>query len=292
MENREFHLSEAHHPDPDFIEKNCIHYYCDVLSIASVNPSLNHVSAPFSHFHEAYEFLLPYGPVPLIMYDNTVYFGENGYVYPVQSGHIHASKFPLSNVPHDSIVIEKDFLEKIMKQKGYEGYEFEVRFELLDESRTYIQLFKNEFDKGSERDELKMYHLSALIAVSFIDCEFQQIRDKLNKALEYQKGILQIVTYMNQHYKEHILIEDLASMCGLSKTYFISAFKKMIGQSPYNYLLRLRISYSRLLLETTTHTVKEIAMLCGFQKSNTFTSLFKSMTGYTPSQYRKKLYKT
>ncbi len=280
------HLFPAHHADKNFISRNCGHYYCEVLSIASFIGSPECTSTPYRHRHDAYEFLVPYGPVPLVMCEDTVYFGEVGYVYPVQSGQEHGSKSLLTNITYDNIVIDKIFLEDIMKQKGYAGRTFDWCFELTKEQKTYIQLFKNEFNNGDACDNEKLQHLAALITTSFIEEEFQKKGTLTKKLPEYQQGILQVAAYINQHYTEQVKLEDLAQMCHLSRTYFISAFKKVIGESPYSYLLRLRIAKARILLETTDYTIKEIATMCGFKRTNTFTSHFSTVAHMTPSEYR------
>lgn len=282
-------LFSAHHTDKNFLDRNCDHCYCEVLSIASFIDSPECTSLPYRHKHDPYEFLIPYGPIPLIICEDTVYFGEVGYVYPVQSGEEHGSKSLVTNIGYDNITIDKSFLEETLRQKGYSDKVFNWRFELTKEQRTYIQLFKNEFNNGTACDKKKLLHLAALVTTSFIDSEFNQKGIHTRSSSQYQQGIVQVTTYINQHYTEHIKIEDLANMCHLSRTYFISAFKKVIGETPYNYLLRLRISKAKTLLETTDYTIKEIANMSGFQKTNTFTSHFRTVTHMTPSEYRENL---
>lgn len=280
------HLFPAHHADKNFVSRNCDHYYCEVLSIASCIDSPDSTSVPYRHSHDAYEFLVPYGPIPLVICEDTVYFGEVGYVYPVQSGQDHGAKSLLTNISYDNIVVDKDFLEDIMRQKGYAGRTFGWRFELTKEQKDYIRLFKGEFSNGDARDNEKLHHLAALITASFVEEEFRKKGTLTKKLPEYQQGILQVAAYINQHYTEQLQLEDLAQMCHLSRTYFISAFKKAIGEPPYSYLLRLRIAKARILLETTDCTIKEIATMCGFRRTNTFTSHFRTVTHMTPSQYR------
>lgn len=281
------HLFSAHHADKNFIIRNCDHYYCDVLSIVSFIDSAERTSLPYRHRHHAYEFLIPYGPIPLATCADTVYFGEAGYVYPIQSGEEHGFKSLVTNIAYDNIIVDKDFLEDILRQKGYVGRKFDWRFELTKDQKAYIQLFKNEFNNGAACDKDNLLHLAALITASFIEAEFQKKGTRTGQSSHYQQGILQVVTYINQHYTESINLEDLARMCHLSKTYFISAFKKVVGETPYSYLLKLRISKARILLETTDYTIKEVANGCGFQKTNTFTSHFCTVMHMTPSEYRK-----
>ena len=289
MNDKLENLFSAHYGNKNFLNRNCQHYYCDVLSIASAGESTEYLSSPFCHSHHAYEFMIPYSPLPLIIYEDAVYIGEAGCVYPVQSGRMHAYRYRNSSIAHDNIVIEKDFFEQILHEKGCYGKEFDMSFDLTKEAGTYIRYFKEEFSKQNNRDSSKLIHLSALIASVFTDCEFSKKRDRLKAPPQYQKGIYQIVSYMNQHYADDLQVETLAAMCGLSRTYFITAFKKAVGETPYNYLLKLRIAKSQLLLENPNYSIKEIALLCGFQKPNTFSSLFRNYTGMTPTEYKQKL---
>lgn len=282
-------LFSAHHPDKDFLEKNCNHYYCDTLSIASVIPSIDRVTNPFSHSHEEYEFLIPYGPIPMILIEDVVYFGEVGCVYPFECNQEHSTKFRISNVAHDRIVIDKSFFETILERKGFLDKKFDLPFEYSDELKSYIQLFKDEFNKGEHRDFCKLENLVFLIAATIIELGFSRETTQKNDDQQYQKDIFRIASYMNRNYTEELQVEDLASMCKLSKNYFILSFKKIMGDTPYSYLTKFRISKAKVLLETTSLPIQEIAASCGFQKSNTFTSLFKSVTSKTPSEYRKSL---
>lgn len=283
------HLFSAHHADKNFISKSCDHYYCEVLSIASFIDTPECTSPPYRHRHDAYEFLIPYGPIPLVMCEETVFFGEAGYVYPIQSGQEHGFKSLVTNVTYDTIVIDKDSLEDTMRQKGYSDRIFDRRFLLTKEQKAYIQLFKHEFSSGRACDIQKLQHLAALIMAALVEAEFTQEGTHTKNPPLYQQGILQVATYINQHYTEPITLEELAEMCHLSKTYFISSFKRVIGQTPYDYLLRLRIAKAKMLLETTDYAIKEVADMCGFQKTNTFTSHFRTVAHMTPSEYREQM---
>lgn len=78
-----------------------------------------------------------------------------------------------------------------------------------------------------------------------------------------------------------------AEMSGFSKSYFITTFKKMMGETPYMHISKLRLSKAKVFLQNTDLPIYKIAELCGFPRPNAFTNLFKSETGRTPKEYRR-----
>ena len=93
----------------------------------------------------------------------------------------------------------------------------------------------------------------------------------------------------NYKYEDlEIKIEEMAQLAGLSKNYFGSAFKKALGETPHSYLIKIRISKAKVLLETTDYSLSDIAQKIGFKKASSFTSQFKASTGIIPSKYREK----
>lgn len=82
--------------------------------------------------------------------------------------------------------------------------------------------------------------------------------------------------------------EELSSLCGLSKDYFLKIFKKSIGITPQQYYVRLMLDRGRYLLVNTAYTVGEISLLCGIDDSFYFSRIFKKNIGLSPRAYRNK----
>ena len=60
-----------------------------------------------------------------------------------------------------------------------------------------------------------------------------------------------------------------------------------MGVTPYEYLTEYRINMAKIPLRTTYKSVFEIAFDVGYNSKSNFIAKFHSMTGVTPSQYRK-----
>lgn len=98
--------------------------------------------------------------------------------------------------------------------------------------------------------------------------------------------IMQIVSYLQEHFYEDIEMTTLAEMFHFSVSYFRYYFKKFMGVPPQKYLIQLRMAHAKFLLRNENQTVEEIALNCGFHASNHFIQIFKKYEGVTPLQYK------
>lgn len=118
------------------------------------------------------------------------------------------------------------------------------------------------------------------------------IQNRENKKLvsplgRYNNIITLVLDYIEQHYMEDIMIDDFLEIAHLSKYYFIKTFKKMMGTTPYDYLINYRISKSKILLRTTDKSITTVAYEVGFPSINNFITQFKKNVGTTPSVYKR-----
>ncbi len=95
-----------------------------------------------------------------------------------------------------------------------------------------------------------------------------------------------LTVYIEHHYQENLSLDFLSSFSGISKYHLSREFKKLIGYSPIEYLISLRIKHAQTLLSTTTMTANEISEAVGIHDINNFYQLFKKRTGVTPIEYR------
>ena len=98
--------------------------------------------------------------------------------------------------------------------------------------------------------------------------------------------IQKCISYINEHYNEDINLETVANIVHLNPSYFSSIFKKEVGVSFSNYLNKIRIEQSKLLLKNTDSSIVEIALEVGFEDQSYFSKVFKNLTKMTPKQYR------
>jgi AraC family transcriptional regulator len=80
---------------------------------------------------------------------------------------------------------------------------------------------------------------------------------------------------------------ELAALCGLSRSYFVRAFKGSMGMPPHRWLLTQRVERAKNLLAETDLTVGHVALECGFADQSHLTRVFSKATGIGPGAWRR-----
>jgi len=81
-------------------------------------------------------------------------------------------------------------------------------------------------------------------------------------------------------------LKDLAAATGLSRMHFAAQFRVATGYRPHEYVLIRRIERAKTLIEHDDMSLVQIALDAGFQSQAHFCTIFKRMTGATPSSWR------
>ena len=100
-------------------------------------------------------------------------------------------------------------------------------------------------------------------------------------------AVSRAMRYMEENYQKPVDIASLASQLGFSRAYFSTLFQKTTGETPYQYLTKIRLSRAQGYLQSPTLSVEEIAYSVGFSSLQRFSEMFKKQYGLSPLQYRK-----
>lgn len=92
--------------------------------------------------------------------------------------------------------------------------------------------------------------------------------------------------YIQNHLQEELTLEQMAATIHLHPNYFIKYFKRHFGTTAQKYLSIKRMEQAKLLLRTSSLSIKEIADATGFESANYFSKTFRKRIGYSPSEYR------
>lgn len=95
------------------------------------------------------------------------------------------------------------------------------------------------------------------------------------------------VTFLVNHYKQNLILKDIANEVGLSPFYLERLFKQETSETPHTYLEKIRIDKAVHLLQCTNLTNLEICYEVGFQSPSNFYKVFRSLKNCSPNEYRK-----
>ncbi len=98
-----------------------------------------------------------------------------------------------------------------------------------------------------------------------------------------------LTQYIEEHLADEISLSSLARLVQLSPFHFSRAFKDSFGMPPHRYLTSRRIERAKTLLAERKLSVTEIGLGVGFSETSSFTSVFRKLTGETPTEYRRSL---
>lgn len=99
--------------------------------------------------------------------------------------------------------------------------------------------------------------------------------------------ILRALEYVEENAAEPITLAALAGVAGYSLSRFKTRFREETGQTPAVYVTASKVERAKLELERTDDSVTDIAYNLGWSSGNYFCTVFKKMTGMSPSQYRR-----
>jgi LacI family transcriptional regulator len=99
--------------------------------------------------------------------------------------------------------------------------------------------------------------------------------------------VARAVSMIREHLHERIRINELARVTGVSRRTLQIKFGRVIGRSPHDELVRLRIEQAKHLLAQSELPADEIAHQCGFKHVSPLYAAFKRIVGVPPVTYRK-----
>lgn len=108
----------------------------------------------------------------------------------------------------------------------------------------------------------------------------------LDNNIRYYELIYPAIQKIRNDYAQKITVDELASLCNISKYHFCRIFKKVTSLSAVNYQTEYRLQVADILLKNTDKSITEIAILCGFEDACYFSRCYKKHTGVSPKQNR------
>lgn len=193
------------------------------------------------------------------------------------------------------IHVGKDFFQQF--DPNFSMYQFMIR---SDETNRYNPFFTSVrhhaammmllmVDGKSPANQLWLeHHYLDLASVVYSEIESVKSIPSNTKPADMTEATFdKMIAYIDENYQRKIELEDIAKIGGYNVNYTSQFFKRQLGVSFLEYVLRLRLREATVSLANSTASVAHIAANCGFADIKAFNVSFKKHFHTTPSEYRK-----
>src|SRR5262249_36360187 len=87
--------------------------------------------------------------------------------------------------------------------------------------------------------------------------------------------------------EEGLSIKDVGGEGAISALQFIRQVEALVGLTPHQFRIQLRLNQAKLLLARGQHSVTDVCMEVGFSSLGSFSDLFARRLGTSPSAYQR-----
>ena len=133
-----------------------------------------------------------------------------------------------------------------------------------------------------------VYQASAAVYALFMELQAQRAYGSTRPSALVRNAM----AYIRENFAFLTGIDELAELCGVSKSHLIRRFTVEAGIGPGRYLQQVRIQRAMLLLSNSNYSVELVASLTGYSGANYFCKIFRRVMGESPSRYRRRTYGT
>ena len=93
--------------------------------------------------------------------------------------------------------------------------------------------------------------------------------------------------FVHAKMEDELSLHDLAQSVGLNTAHFSEMFRKSTGETPHQFVLRVRVERAKEMLRTAEMRVLDVAIACGFKTQQHFAHVFRQLSGASPTEYRR-----
>lgn len=264
---------------------NCAVNYDSI--IVSHSNILNHRQYSGIHFHNVYEiYYLLDGSTNYFIGDEIFHITPGAFVFiPKEVLHKTDSETCLIN-ERFLVNIDDNLLDDAIKHILYDLCRQRVVYVLKGDFPLFEELIhriEREYNGNSPyRSEMLRLYISELL-----------IKVKRKKSIykpvfsETEKMIQKVSEYISENYSTDLKLNILAEKFAISESYLSRKFKELCGIGLNEYITYVRITNAEKILKNGKMKITEVAMNCGFNDSNYFSTIFKKLKGVTPFKYSK-----
>ncbi len=234
---------------------------------------------PNLHWHSALEFIY--------ILDGSVTVSMNGKMVPVKAGEIavvnsaivHSTTKAEQNVDYYFLMANDNFFKSNGLSSDLTIFDSLIN---TDKARELFEKIIREAEIGDNFSDAAT--LSAIMEFFvYLNRNHAQKKESAPEAEAKKVAMVRAtITYLMEHFKEHLTVDEISENMHFSKSYLAHSFKEITNYSLINYINLLRCQNARTLI-LGGQSITEAASECGFSEISYFTRVFKKTMGTLPS---------
>ena len=158
----------------------------------------------------------------------------------------------------------------------------------LPNARVLFQKAQNYLDTLLEGGSPSEAALSSFVYETLCNLRLKGLETLMQKD-STQGSMSKVLSYIRDHVKEPLSLEQLSEIAYMSKYHFLRSFQKEYGVTPFQYIAEMRMSLSKTMLTTTNLSIAQIAYDLGYSNESAFIRAFTRIVGISPGKFKRGL---
>lgn len=235
------------------------------------------------HYHDHYEMELVISGSGSQILNGEKFKLEKGDIFllrPLDFHKIHSDRIEFVCLNINPSIVPKWIISKLNSMK--QAVVCHLSDEDYDRFICLINILKKEIDENSN----DLY----LVKATTVSLIFQLFLKQIKENILDDDIVVRIIYYLQKDHRftKKVSLDEIANYVGYSKYYTSTKFHKKYGMTIQDFIINLKIEYSKKLLLETNYSITEIIMESGFSSLSNFYSIFNKTVGCTPLAFKKR----
>jgi AraC family transcriptional regulator len=184
--------------------------------------------------------------------------------------------------------LKPDFVAEIAdEQEGFAKAKLHEVIGLRNEGTAgLIRLLDEEVKTGGRLGRLYAEHLIHAFTQRLLLRDHAKGNSLPIKAAPWPR-LQHVLDLMHANLSVDLDLRSIAKESGYSRSHFLRLFRRVMGITPHQYLLQLRVQQAQRLIKENSSDLVDIALACGFSSHTHMSRMFRQAISVTPSEYRR-----
>ena len=243
----------------------------------------------FYHKHLDYEFIILLTTIKNALLDGKKYIGETDTVYPISPNRYHGMENDIEeNASYIDIYVDNNYFNSVLKRFGYkENSEFNYNFPFQKKLAYIILRFSKIYRSSSPIKIELLNYLKEFICEELIIEGLSDQKNILKQEYVKKEKFNSIVNYIAANYNEPDVVTNVAKLYDYTRGSLAKLFSKYYHIPINQFILKIKLSNSKMLLKYSELSLEDIAKECGFKNANYFSEIFTKKKQISHKKYRK-----